>query len=144
MQLIFTAFDPLQGRGRELTRFDIDPQSNYDWALSPDGSRIAVLNMMEGRIHILSLSRNATMDFAVKGWKSLDSVAWTADGKTLFVSNHTEEGSVLLHVDLQSNSQVLWKQEGGGGTVAIPSPDGRHLAIMGWTLNSNIWMMENF
>jgi serine/threonine protein kinase len=144
IQLIFTAFDPLQGRGRELTRLDIDPHSNYDWALSPDGTRIAVLNMMEGRIHIFSLSRNATMDFAVKGWKSLDSVAWTADGKTLFVSNHTEEGSVLLHVDLQGNSQVLWKQEGGVGTVAIPSPDGRHLAIMGWTLNSNIWMMENF
>jgi hypothetical protein len=49
-QPIFTAFDPLQGRGRELTRFDIDPQSNYDWALSPDGTRIAVLKMREGRI----------------------------------------------------------------------------------------------
>ena len=143
-QLIFTAFDPLQGRGRELTRFDIDPQSNYDWALSPDGTRIAILNMVEGRIHIVSLSRNSTMDFAVKGWKSLDSLAWTADGKALFVSNHTPDGSVLLHVSLQGNSQVLWKQEGGVGTVAVPSPDGRHLAIMGWTLNSNIWMMENF
>jgi serine/threonine protein kinase len=143
-QLIFTAFDPLQGRGRELTTFDIDPEGNYDWALSPDGTRIAVLNMMEGRIHILSLRRKATVDFPVKGWNSLDSLAWTADGKALFVSNQTEDASVLLHVNLQGNSQVLWKQEGGVGTVAIPSPDGRHLAIMGWTLNSNIWMMENF
>ena len=143
-QLIFTAFGPLQGRGGELTRFDIDPQGNYDWALSPDGTRIAVLSMLEGRIHILSLSRNAMEEFAVKGWKSLDSVAWTADGKALFVSNHTQDGSVLLHVSLQGNSQVLWRQEGGVGTFGIPSPDGRHLAIMGWTLNSNIWMMENF
>jgi hypothetical protein len=83
-------------------------------------------------------------EFAVRGWKSLDSLAWTADGKALFVSNHTQDGSVLLHVSLQGNSQVLWKQEGGVGTFGIPSPDGRHLAIMGWTLNSNIWMMENF
>jgi hypothetical protein len=35
-------------------------------------------------------------------------------------------------------------QEGGNGTYAIPSPDGRHLAIKSWTLDSNIWMMENF
>ena len=84
------------------------------------------------------------MDFRVKGWNSLDSLAWTADGKALFVSNQTEDASVLLHVNLQGNSQVLWKQEGGVGTLGIPSPDGRYLAIMGWTLNSNIWMMENF
>jgi len=143
-QLIFTAFDPLQGRGPELARFDIDPQGNYDWALSPDGTRIAVLNMLEARIHILFLSRKVTEEFAVKEWKSLDSLAWTADGKALFVSSHTQRGSAVLHVDLRGNSQVLWKQEGGVGTSAIPSPDGRHLAIMGWTLNSNIWMMENF
>lgn len=143
-QLIFTAFGPLQGRGGELTRFDIDPQGNYDWALSPDGTRIAVLNMLEGRIHILFLSRKATEEFAVRGWKSPDSLAWTADGKALFVSSRTQHSAVVLHVDLQGNAQVLWKQEGGVGTSAIPSPDGRHLAIMGWTLNSNIWMMENF
>jgi hypothetical protein len=50
-----------------------------------------------------------------------------------------------MHVDLLGNSHVLWKQEGGLFTFATPSPDGRHLAMLGWTLqNNNIWMMENF
>jgi hypothetical protein len=27
---------------------------------------------------------------------------------------------------------------------AVPSPDGRHVAIYSWTLSANMWMMENF
>jgi hypothetical protein len=47
---------------------------------------------------------------------------------------------------MRGNSQVLWKKEGIPGTLqyAIPSPDGRHLAISNWTFDGNIWMMENF
>src|SRR5271165_6383742 len=33
------------------------------------------------------------------------------------------------------NSHLLWKKDGGIGTFGIPSPDGRHLAMLGWTLN---------
>jgi hypothetical protein len=54
------------------------------------------------------------------------------------------EGSVLMYVDLQGKSLVLWKEPGGLQTWGVPSPDGRYLAIEGFTLNSNIWMMENF
>jgi len=27
---------------------------------------------------------------------------------------------------------------------ALPSPDGRHLAIYDWKLSANMWMMESF
>ena len=30
------------------------------------------------------------------------------------------------------------------GTKGIPSPDRRHLAVAGWTTDSNAWMIENF
>ncbi len=150
-QLIFTAVDPQNGRGRELSRadvelgqFDIEPQGDYVWALSPDGSRIAFLNKSGGPVHILSVVGKPEQQVNVKGWSSLGSVSWTANGKGLFVSGNTLRGSVLLHTDLQGNAQVLWQQEGGRGTYAIPSPDGRHLAIESWTMDSNIWMMENF
>lgn len=145
-QLIFTALDPLNGRGRELSRFDIDPNGHYVWALSPDGTRIAVLNKQAGPTHILSLVGKAPQEVRVKGWPSLDSVAWAADGASFFVSSPVQQGSVLLHVDMRGNSQVLWKKEGIPGTLqyAIPSPDGRHLAISNWTVEGNIWMMENF
>ena len=143
-QIIFTTFDPLKGRGRELTRYETDPQGHYEWSLSPDGSRIAVLNNQKARIDILFLNSNAQQEFTVQGWAGLDALNWAANGKSLFASSRTQYGSVLLNVDLQGSSHLLWKKEGGLGTLGIPSPDGRHLAMLGWTLNSNIWMMENF
>jgi hypothetical protein len=39
-----------------------------------------------------------------------------------------------------------WGQPMGGPSApwAVPSPDGRHPAIYEWSLNANMWMMENF
>src|SRR5215471_6477424 len=55
-RLIFTVVDPVNGRGRELTRFDIDdPKDRYGFDVSPDGTRIAVLKFKTGSIYILSL-----------------------------------------------------------------------------------------
>jgi serine/threonine protein kinase len=145
-QLIFTALDSLNGRGQELTRFDINPNGYYVWSLSPDGARIAVLNKQAGPIYVLSLVGKTPREVRVKGWPSLDSVTWAANGAGFFVSSPVQQGSVLLHADMRGNSQVLWKKEGVPGTLqyAIPSPDGRHLAISNWTVEGNIWMMENF
>ncbi len=143
-RLIFTAFDPRNGRGPVLTRTVVDAKGDYVWALSPDGTRVALVNLLEGPIHILFLNGRPEQKVNLKGWDSLDSVNWTANGKSLYVSSHTLRGSVLMHVDLRGKSQVLWTQDGGSGTYAIPSPDGRHLAIKSWTLDCNIWMMENF
>ena len=42
-QLVFTAFDPVKGRGRELAEWKTDAMADYQWDLSPDGTRIAVL-----------------------------------------------------------------------------------------------------
>ena len=158
-QLIFTAFDPLKGRGRELTRFDTDPVApSYVWDLSPDGKQIAILRYSEGRIHILHLGGQQAQDVVAKGWNGYLSANWAADGKGLFVSSLTPDGSALLHLDLKGNASVLWKQQGsaanepasagwiGGPNAswAVPSPDGRHLAINDRKLSANMWMMENF
>jgi eukaryotic-like serine/threonine-protein kinase len=157
-QLIFTSFDPVMGRVRELTRFDTDPTAgaHYVWDLSPDGTRIAILKYSERSIHILPLDGHPRQEIAVKGRSSLQSMNWAADGKGMFASSATRGGSALLHLDLQGNAHVLWEQKGsiagwyvsglGGPSVpwVVPSPDGRHLAIYDWQLSANMWMMENF
>ena len=160
-QLVFTALDPLKGRGRELARFDTDPatDTNYVWDLSPEGTRVAVVRYSEGRIRIVPMDRQPPREIVVKGWKNLQSVDWAADGKALFVSSLTPVSSTLLHVDLQGNARLLLEQKGstspagrpwdqslGGPSAswAVPSPDGRHLAIYDWKLSANMWMMENF
>lgn len=143
-QLIFTALDPLKGRGRELARFDADPTADYDWSLSPDASLIDIRKNLEPRLDMLSLSGKRRPELTVKGWSTLINLDWAADGKGLFTSGPTQRGSILLYVDLKGNAHPLWEQKGSFATWAIASPDGRHLALSGWTTNANIWMMENF
>jgi dipeptidyl aminopeptidase/acylaminoacyl peptidase len=157
-QLIFTAFDPVNGRDHELTRFSTSPtpDAEYAWDLSPDGTGVAILKRSEATIHVLSLSRQPSQEIVAKGWSGLQTLDWAADGAGLFVAIAREEGSALLHLDLKGSGQLLWASKGtvepgvsafiGGPTVpwAVPSPDGRHLAICEWNLSANIWMMENF
>ena len=90
-QMIFAAFDPLKGRGAELARFNLDPNT-HPWAfdLSPDGTRIAAFQNPAGPICILSLRGLATQEIRVKGWSNLKSLNWTANGKGLFVSTDND------------------------------------------------------
>jgi serine/threonine protein kinase/Tol biopolymer transport system component len=159
-QIIFTAFDPLKGRGREITRVDVEPTGRgYVWDLSPDGTRVALLQFFGEQsgqspagkqIRVIPLNSQPSQEIVVKGWDNLQSVDWAADGKALFVSGATREGSALLHVDLHGNARVLWERKGGVepwfalAPWAVPSPDGRHLAIYDWQQSANMWMMENF
>ena len=137
------------GRDRELTQFNTDPNADYEWQLCPDGTRIAIAKSGEGQIHILSLRGQPEIEVKVNGWRSLENLNWSADGKGFFVASRTSDSSVMLYVDLRGNASILWMQKGtlgneSAGTVGIPSPDGRHLAMMGFTLSGNMWMMEDF
>jgi eukaryotic-like serine/threonine-protein kinase len=143
-QLVFTAFDPVSGRGRELAKANTDATIDYHWDLSPDGNRIALLKHREGGVQILSLNGRAPQTIAAKGWKTLSSVVWTADGKGLFVSSYSQRGADMLHMDLKGNVRFLWEHPGGIDIYGVPSPDGRHLAMRGWNVESNVWLMENF
>jgi hypothetical protein len=156
-QVVFTAFDPLEGRGRELSRFAIDPKSEDGWDLSPDGAHIAIFKHFSDRIHILSVAGQHSREISVRGSQRIQSIDWAVDGQRLFVSSATAHGSALLQVDLDGNAHVLWEQRGNrvplsmptglipqSAPLGVPSPDGRHLAIYGWSLSGNIWMIENF
>ncbi len=151
-QLALVSFDPIQGRGRELTRIETDPTVQYNFDLSPDATRLAIEKTFEreGVIRILSLSGASERDVKVKGWGALNSLDWAADGKGFFASSRSGRGATLLHIDMDGNVQVLWTQKGelqGWGmpsTWGVPSRDGKRLAIVGTTMDSNIWMIENF
>jgi Tol biopolymer transport system component len=148
-QVVFTGFDPIKGRGRELTRFDVNPKADYAWDLSPDGTRIAIAKAGETHIDLIDTSGKPIMGIAVKGWDlglGVDGFDWALDQKGLFITSRTQQGGeVLLHVDLQGNTHKLWEAPRASGLLwGIPSPDGRHLAFPNNILNSNMWMVENF
>jgi eukaryotic-like serine/threonine-protein kinase len=145
-RLVFTAFDPVKGRGREVARIATDPRFDYGWRLSPDGAQIAVLFPEdENRIRVLPLEGGESRDLTVEGWYGFNNGPdWAPDGKGFYVSSQSPRGATLLYVDLNGHATAVWEQKGSFRTCGIASPDGRHLAILGYTVGSSVWMLEGF
>jgi len=147
-QAVFTALDPVKGRGRELGRLEVSPDILFgaDWGISPDGNKIALLGEDQMIIHLLSLRGEPEQLIKPTGWSSFDGLVWDAKGKGFFSSGFTQRSAVLLYIDLQGNARVLWEQRGRAGDMlrGIPSPDGRRLAIAAYAANSNAWVMQDF
>ncbi len=142
-----------QGDTRKTFRFDvrngkaaappqIDPPCN--WSLSPNGSQRAVLAFNnQGTIHLRSTSTGKTRDLVVKGWNRLGTIDWSADGKSLLVSWLNDDSeSALLRVALDGRASVLLRSR--NNIWAVPSPDGRLLALGEVTGTDNVWEIENF
>lgn len=145
-QFTISAFDPFKGRGPTLLQVPLDPNREDGWSeVSPDGTRLAVIRSAEEPIYIYSIHGDLLHQIHVKGWSNLSNLSWTADGKGLFVVVEVSGGKDLLHVDFEGNAQLLWENLGASGeTVAVASPDGRHVTFNGWTTDANLWMVENF
>jgi Tol biopolymer transport system component len=144
-QVVFSSFAPLQGRSAELVRVEVDPATITFWDLSPDGSRIAfgVKDEHRGEIRILPLAGGPERTVHLKDAKNLQSVAWTADGAALFVTNWASEGYSLWRVNLTGQMRLL-RKAGIWLERPVPSPDGRYLAFAEGTASSNAWMLEKF
>jgi eukaryotic-like serine/threonine-protein kinase len=141
-QLVFTLIDPVKGRGRELSRVDIHAEGDYRWALSPDGTRVALLNARRNWIRILSFTGLSPDEFEVHGQDTLGYVSWMPDGTRLIVPRVDAREAALLAVDLQGNTSVLWQQHGAVDISGIPSPDGRRVAVWVRGRNANLWLAE--
>jgi serine/threonine protein kinase/Tol biopolymer transport system component len=144
--LVFVAFDPVKGTGGEVARIATNPGLIYTWDLSPDGRQIAMQNPAgENSIRLLALGDGKTHDLVLKDWAGLSAGPdWAPDGKGFYLASTSPRGATLLYVDLNGQASVLWEQKGSLGTWGVPSPDGRHVAILGDTVDSNVWMLENF
>ncbi len=144
-ELVFSAFDPVKGRGREVVRLESKPGFESHWDLSPNGSQLAMLFSGENRIRLLPLAGGAHRDLLVKGWYGFaDGPDWAPDGKGFYVGSSSPRGATLLYIDLEGHASAVWELKGSFETWGVPSPDGHHLAILGETVDSNVWMLENF
>ncbi len=131
--------------GKSTAPLQVDPDCN--WGLSPDGSQraIIVFGANDGKIHFRSTSTGKTRDLLVKGWSGLMGLDWSADGRSLLVSWHDfERDSALLNVTLDGRASVLLNSSNPEIWAAIPSPNGRLLAIAEAGGPKNVWQIENF
>src|SRR5882724_278822 len=142
-----------KGNIRETFLFDVrsgkttgSPQIDAEgfWSLSPDGSQRAfvAVGSNQGTIQLRSTSSGKTRDLVVKGWNGLMHIDWSADGKSLLVGNH-EADSALLKITLDGKASVLLRSSNFIG-YAVPSPDGRLLAIMEVSPTKNVWQIQDF
>ena len=100
-QFIFAAFDPLQGRGGEVTRIN-GGGFLIPWDLAPDGSRSATIITGDNRVRVLSLT-GGPRELTARGL-SLYSVNRSADGKGFYI-----QSSELLIGWRGTALQWIWK-----------------------------------
>ena len=148
-QLVFSILDPVEGKGAEIQRVEIPTKEELLWSLSPDGNKIAIAYPEAGgEVRILTLADRKSVALALQGWKwdQMQSVAWSADGDHLFGTAASAASFPLLFIDLRGNLQVLAEAPMGEAWLYNPvaSPDGRYLAYLKRTFDSNVMMLEHF
>ena len=140
---IISSLDPIRGKGERLCSLPFNTRGED---LSPDGNAVALVVEDSGsmnRIRIYSLHGEPQKDVVVKDATALANLDWGGTGAGFFSTDRTSSGSHLLFIRLDGTSHVLWSHQ-GTPVAAIPSPDGTHLAIAGWTRQSNAWMLTDF
>ena len=153
---VMYTLDPAKGKGPELLRTGpaLIPGEDGGWDLSPDGSTLAFFkadaHKEDFQIQVRPLAGGAGRELDIGGWSYVGAlnvagyyIRWAADGRGWYVTTRTYAGAwTLLKVDLTGGTQLV--MHGDSGVDAMQSPDGRHVAMMGWVPASNVWMLENF
>jgi Tol biopolymer transport system component len=143
--VIFTAFDPEQGTKKGIAQVPGD--SDFQgWDLSPDGSQVAlsVFDLKAGEVRIFPLDGGTPRTLSALPWRELMTIAWAADGRSLFLISNNSRGTSLLHMDSAGGTKLLLDQPGRDIHVLAPSPDGHSLAFGGVQSNFNAWTIASF
>jgi Tol biopolymer transport system component len=154
LQRFFT-FDLAAGKLSELlaAKRPSDNGPGSAWSLSPDGKYLASPRSANPQdasgIRILDVTTGKKRELQVPGLLLIMGVNWSPDSKSLWVGGYmgrTAGGarSGLAKLDLTGRVSALL----GGSRMqiwfAVPSPDGRRLAVLAHTDSSNVSLLENF
>ncbi len=140
--LVFTTFDPVQGRKAEAVK---TPYHRSSWDLSPDGARIARVEFSytEGTVQIIPIHGGERQKVSAAPWNELTNLAWAADGKSLFLDSFSSRGTAIVHLDLNGHAKMLYKPSWEIYALA-PSPDGKYLSFGPVIYDANAWTMGYF
>jgi Tol biopolymer transport system component/DNA-binding winged helix-turn-helix (wHTH) protein len=147
--LVFVTFDPVSGKENEITRIEDSEWYLHNWTLSPDGSTLALSKkhrtQEQAVIRLLPVAGGTERTISFQPWSGVAYIDWAADGRSLWVRAFSPAGTqTLLNVDLHGKVKPVLQESERELGWAIPSPDGRHLAIWTASGSSNAWLLENF
>jgi Tol biopolymer transport system component/DNA-binding winged helix-turn-helix (wHTH) protein len=144
--LTFFTYDPFRGQGTQVFQIKDEVPVNYNWSLSPNGTMLAIAKGKGGEeppsIHLISLNRGGERWLNLHNQPGLTSLDWAADGKSLWAASAPDEGNSLLNIDLQGNVREVWRPKRMTVGWAIPSRDGRYLALQVGSGSANAWMLS--
>jgi Tol biopolymer transport system component len=142
-QAVFSAIDPVKGRLEELVR--IESKSSPEWDLSPDGSKVALVEGLSDGVRILHLDTHQVQEIHPNPVQStLQGVAWSSDGNQLFLSAEPDGNGTLLEMEITGQTRFLLENRQGWIVAPTPSPDGRYLAYSTNLHAGNVTLIENF
>jgi Tol biopolymer transport system component len=145
-QLTLFTFDPFQGKGSQVFQIKDELPQLYNWSLSPDGTTLGIAKGKWGdeepRIHLVPGNGGPDRWLTISGWPGLALLDWSADGKALWATSVGEEENALLRIDLQGHAVPVWRPRKMSVDWAIPSRDGRSLALLVSSGSANVWMAE--
>jgi len=145
--LTFFKFDPSRGAGAQVFQLKDELAQMYNWSLSPDGTTLAIAKGKLGeeapRIRLVSLTGAPERSLAVQGWPGLASLDWAADGKSIWATTSGEKENALLRIGLQGTVTPVWRPKNVEVSWAIPSRDGKYLALHVRSSTANVWMLEH-
>jgi Tol biopolymer transport system component/DNA-binding winged helix-turn-helix (wHTH) protein len=145
-QLTFFTFDPFHGKGAQVFQIKDELSQLYNWSLSPNGTTLAIAKGKwageEPRIHLVPLAGGPDRWLTISGWSGLASLDWATDGKALWATSIGDDENALLHIDLKGRARSVWRPKKMTVGWAIPSHDGRNLAVLVGSGSANVWMAE--
>jgi roadblock/LC7 domain-containing protein len=147
-QARFFTFDPVKGKGVEFSGLESKADS-FNWCFSPDGKYFAWpsnrTSLKEFGVRIFSVAGEWKQDIAVPGWTEIYGLDWAPNSMSLWACARDTKGKwALLNVALDGRVRTMLSNPNLNLEWAIPSPDGRHLAIVEDSNTSNVWLLENF
>jgi len=145
--IAFLMFDPVSGVEKEFTRVEDQEWYLYNYSFSPDGSLLAIVKKRHAleptTIRILPINGGTERTITLHQWSSLTYTDFAADGRSLWVRAFDPAGTeTLLNINLNGEVRPVFQQRDLELGWAIPSPDGRHLAMWQASRNSNAWLLE--
>ena len=145
--ITFFTYDPLKGPIAQVYQIKDDVTELYNWSLSPDGTMLAIAKRKRAKkkpafTWSVSATEVRSDGSHLNEWHGLDSLDWGADSKGLWATSSGGRENALLHIDLQGNVRVVWRPRKLNVGWAIPSRDGKYLALHVNSGSANAWMLE--